>query len=152
MLGSINITDNGNEVRRSVRIKHMKEVSAVYSRRQRMKEHKHYKGVRNALLIKKVNGNMTVKEGISKLGYEATKSIVSEVMQLLDKNVFQGRHANELSLSELKKGVTCRIILKEKTNADGVLEKVKARLVAGGHLQDRAIYDFIPYSSTSEDR
>ena len=32
------------------------------------------------------------------------------------------------------------MFLKEKTNADGVFEKVKARLVAGGHLQDLEIY------------
>ena len=76
--------------------------------------------MRNALLIKKVSGNMTVEEGISKLGYEATKPIVSEMMQLVDKKVFQGRHVNELSLSELKKVITCRMFLKEKTNADGV--------------------------------
>ena len=129
VLGSINITDNGNEVRRSARIRDMNIVSAVYARRQRMKYLKNYKGMRNALLIKKVSGNMTVEEGISKLGYEATKSIVSEMMQLVDKNVFQGRHVNELSLSELKKVITCRMFLKEKTNADGVFEKVKARLV-----------------------
>ena len=54
---------------------------------------------------------MTVEEGISKLGYKATKVI------------------------------TCRMVLKEKTTADCVFEKVKARLVAGGHLQDREIYD-----------
>ena len=62
-------------------------------------------------------------------------------MQLVDKKVFQGRHVNELSLSELKKVNTCRMFLKKTTNADGVFEKVKARLVAGGHLQDREIYD-----------
>ena len=55
--------------------------------------------------------------------------------------MFQGRHISELSLSELKKIITCRMFLKEKTNADGVFEKVKARLVAGGHLQDRERYD-----------
>ena len=31
------------------------------------------------------------------------------------------------------------MFLKEKFTADGVFEKLKARLVAGGHLQDRDI-------------
>ena len=55
------------------------------------------------------------------------------MMQLVDKNVFQGRRVNELSLSELKKVITRRMFLKEKTNANGVFETVKARLVVGGH-------------------
>ena len=57
-LGSISITDNGNEVRRSARIRVMNIVSAIYVRRQRTKYLKHYKGMRNALLIKKVSGNI----------------------------------------------------------------------------------------------
>ena len=53
VLGRISITDNGNEVRRSARIRDMYTVSAVFAIRQRMNDLKHYKGMRNALLIKK---------------------------------------------------------------------------------------------------
>jgi hypothetical protein len=84
---------------------------------------------------------MDCKEAIAKLGYVATKAIVSEISQLVDKDVFQGRHIDDLTLEELKKIITCRMFLKEKVNADGIFEKIKARLVAGGHLQDRDVYD-----------
>ena len=47
---------------------------------------------------------MTVEEGICNFGYETSKSIVSEMMKLVDKN--------ELSLSELKKVITCTMFLK----------------------------------------
>ena len=43
--------------------------------------------------------------------------------------------------------------VKEKYKADGTFEKVKARLVAGGHRQDRRVYEGntnSPTVSTSE--
>ena len=33
------------------------------------------------------------------------------------------------------------MFLKDKYTADGKFDKLKSRLVAGGHLQDRNIYD-----------
>ena len=97
-------------------------------------------------MIKKSSVNSSEEKGISNFKYEATKSTVSERIQLVDKNVFQGRHVNEFSLSELKKVITCRMFLKENTDAVGVFEKVKVRLVAAGeHLQDRGS----PTSSTT---
>jgi len=33
------------------------------------------------------------------------------------------------------------MFLKEKRKPDGCFDKLKARLVAGGHMQDRSIYD-----------
>ena len=68
VLGSINMTNYGIEVRRGARIRDMNAVNAAFAKRQRMKDHKHYKDTRNALLIKRVSGIMTVEEGLSKLG------------------------------------------------------------------------------------
>ena len=39
------------------------------------------------------------------------------------------------------------MFLKEKLNADGSLKKLKARLVAGGHMQDRNLYEESSISS-----
>ena len=46
----------------------------------------------------------------------------------------------DLTEDEYRRAITSRIFLKNKYRADGTLEKFKARLVAGGHLQDRDIY------------
>ena len=48
---------------------------------------------------------------------------------------------NKLSKAELKTIITSSLFLKEKFNPDGTFEKLKARLVAGGHLQNRELYD-----------
>ena len=37
--------------------------------------------------------------------------------------------------------ITSSMFLKDKYTADGKFDKLKSRLVAGGHLQDRNIYD-----------
>ena len=36
--------------------------------------------------------------------------------------------------------IRCSVFIKEKFKPDGVFDKLKARLVAGGHLQDKTIY------------
>ena len=145
--GIINDTIDGVSVRRSARIRdnNLRLVSCARTtknkKRKRMKDYEEYTKVRKVFMAKKASGTMSVKEGINKLGYDAVKAVVLEMTQLVDKDVLEGRNINDLSLSELKKIITCRMFLKEKINADGVFEKVKARLVAGGHLQDREIYN-----------
>ena len=59
------------------------------------------------------------------------------------------------TVDQQKRIVSIKLFLKNKYYADGAFEKVKARLVAGGHLQDRndggsptasgAIYTSTPY-------
>ena len=59
MLGSIRIIYNVNEVRRSARLRDGNIVNAVYAKRNQKAEFKQYKGVRKALLIKKVSWSMS---------------------------------------------------------------------------------------------
>ena len=85
--------------------------------------------------------NMTVKQGIDKLGDKAIASIIKEMSQLvLDKPVWEGVDVDTLPREMLKRIITSHMFLKEKYTASGVFDKVKSRLVAGGHLQDKAIY------------
>ena len=42
------------------------------------------------------------------------------------------------------------MFLKEKNNADGSLERIKARLVAGGHVQDSKVYGGDTSSPTAD--
>ena len=85
--------------------------------------------------------NLTIRQAIKKLGYAAVLSVVKEIMQLNDIGTFAGVHVHELSHKDAMRIITSKTFLKDKYTADGVFEKLKARLVAGGHLQDREIYD-----------
>ena len=49
----------------------------------------------------------------------------------------------ELSRDEVKRIIPCSLFLKEKLFPDGTFDKLKARLVAGGHRQDITLYDNI---------
>ena len=87
------------------------------------------------------NINMTISQGIDKLGYHAIQSIVKEMAQMTDMKVFTGVNIKDLTKNQISKIITSNMFLKEKYNADGTFDKVKSRLVAGGHLQSREIYD-----------
>ena len=50
------------------------------------------------------------------------------------------REKLELTVDQQKRIISSKLFLKNKYYADGEFEKIKARLVAGGHLQDRNIY------------
>ena len=95
---------------------------------------------RYAFLSRKV-GNMTVHQGLEKLGYDAVLSIVRELMSILDFDVWEGVDVSTLSEQELKRIITSSLFLREKYTADGVFDKLKSRLVAGGHLMDHRVYD-----------
>jgi hypothetical protein len=45
--------------------------------------------------------------------------------------------------------ILCKMLLKEKTLADGSFDKIKSRIVAGGQMQDRDIYGSSPTISTT---
>ena len=85
--------------------------------------------------------NMTVNQAIKKLGYTAIYSVVKEMIQLSDLDVLHGVRVEDLTQEQTNRIITSSMFLKEKFTADGVFEKLKARLVAGGHLQDRDIYN-----------
>lgn len=85
--------------------------------------------------------NMTVTEGVQKLGEIAVDSIRKELQQMCDKNVWEAVHLNSLSYDQRKSIITSSMFLKDKCTADGKFDKLKSRLVAEGYLQDRNICD-----------
>ena len=80
---------------------------------------------------------MTIRQGIKNIGLPAVVSVVQEILQLQEKDTFTGVIIKDLSEEQLKRLITSSMFLKEKFSADGNFEKLKARLVAGGHMQDR---------------
>ena len=84
--------------------------------------------------------NLTVKAAIQKHQDAAVSALQSELRQLVDKNVFTPVSPSTLSSDERCNAIPCSVFLKEKFKPDGSFDKLKARLVAGGHRQDRTMY------------
>ena len=87
---------------------------------------------------------MSPKEAIKRLGEKlALPAISQEIKQMLDKVVWEPMHWEELTTEQRKSMISSSMFLKEKFYADGNFEKLKARLVAGGHMQNREMYNDI---------
>ncbi len=73
--------------------------------------------------------------------------IVKEIKSVaIDKAAFAPVNPRTLSALQLKSIITFSLFFKEKFNADGSFEKLKERLVAGGHVQNRVEYDEVNIS------
>jgi Reverse transcriptase (RNA-dependent DNA polymerase) len=85
--------------------------------------------------------NMTIAESISKYGNTAVDSIDKEMRQMCEKRVWEGVMSDSLTPKQVKGIITSSMFGKAKYASDGKFDKFKSRIVAGGHLQDRNIYD-----------
>ena len=86
--------------------------------------------------------NMSIDKAIEKIGDDAIDAVVKEMLMIVDeKQAFESVRIEELSDAERRRVIPSKMFLKEKFRADGTFEKLKARLVAGGHMQSREIYD-----------
>ena len=86
--------------------------------------------------------NMSIKKAVEKWSGKAVSAIQDELNQMIDKEVWTA--VRKSSIPRNKKIIPSFMFLKEKYLANGELERIKARLVAGGHIQD-----LTPYSDTS---
>jgi hypothetical protein len=78
--------------------------------------------------------NISVKKALKSMPNEAIKSIYKEILQMVDKDVFIGMLP---TFKHQQKVIKSFLFLKEKFKADGSFDKLKSRLVAGGHMQER---------------
>ena len=60
---------------------------------------------------------------------------------MVQKQVFIPISLAEIPTGEKSSRIYSSMFLKEKFHPDGGLKKLKARLVAGGNMQDRSLYD-----------
>ena len=81
---------------------------------------------------------LSIREAIKKLGIEAVRSVVKEMLQLHNMGTFTGKLMEELTEEEILSIISSSTFLKDKYTAQGLFEK--ARLVGGGHQQDKTIY------------
>ena len=85
--------------------------------------------------------NLSVVEGIQAHGQQAVESIKSELKSIVDKGTLLPVKLSKRDLITLKgQIISCRMFLREKYDANHNFEKLKSRLVAGGHRQDRSLY------------
>ena len=84
-------------------------------------------------------------------GAEATPVIMAELQQMVDKQVWHGVHLRNLSSAERKRIIRSSMFLKDKYLASGAFDRFKARLVAGGDMQDKTLYNNLssPTASTT---
>ena len=81
--------------------------------------------------------HISVKKALNTFGEKAVSSIMDELDQMLTKEVFYPVDVNELSVQQKKTIIRSSLFLKEKYLSNGEFDKLKARLVAGGHMQLR---------------
>jgi hypothetical protein len=73
-----------------------------------------------------------------KLAAPAQSALEKELLSLHKKGTFHPLHDGEERTGGYKKPIYSHMFLKEKFTPDGVFDKLKGRLVAGGDMQDRA--------------
>jgi hypothetical protein len=78
----------------------------------------------------------SLKTTVRKLGSPAMQSALKELKQMVDKKVWTAVKYSDLSLDQRAAVIRSKMFVKEKK--DGT---IKARLVAGGHMQDKSIYE-----------
>ena len=95
--------------------------------------------------------NISVKEALRTRGEEASRVIVQELKQMLDKVVWVPIAGVKLTATQRSAIIRSSMFLKRKNNPDGTFNKLKARLVAGGDQQNKGLYDDLssPTVSTS---
>ena len=108
-------------------------------------------GHRDGYWREKFNYHMSVKQALKSYGDKAVGSLCKEMLQMHEKGVWQGVHFSSLTDAERRGIIRSRMFLKMKYLSTGEEDKLKARLVAGGNMQDRSIYTAADTSSPTVD-
>jgi Reverse transcriptase (RNA-dependent DNA polymerase) len=97
------------------------------------------------------SANVSVRQALRTRGAEAEAVIMKELTQMDARKVWTAVRVPSLSATERGRIIRSSMFLKMKTHPDGTFDKYKARLVAGGDMQDKKLYDNLssPTVSTS---
>ena len=83
---------------------------------------------------------LSANKALEQFQHEGYDCIKKEIEGILDRQVFVGILRSSLTYNQQKKIIRSSMFVKEKLNSLGEHLKLKARLVAGGHMQDRSVY------------
>jgi hypothetical protein len=94
---------------------------------------------------------LSVNAALREHGEVARTVIESELRQMIEKKVWTPMQLEGMTAAEKKGIIRSSMFIKEKFLSTGEFEKLKARLVAGGDQQDRALYNDLssPTAATS---
>jgi hypothetical protein len=81
------------------------------------------------------------KRALEKYGRKGVTTALEELRQLHDFRTWDAVKISTLSKEQRRRIIQSSLFFKEKFLADGKFDKLKARLVAGGHMQDKSLYD-----------
>jgi hypothetical protein len=93
--------------------------------------------------------HIAMKKALRLYGDVALKEVATELKQMINKKVWSPVHTKDLSKDEFGGIIRSSMFLREKYLSNGIFEKLKARLVAGGDQQDKSIYDDISSPTVS---
>ena len=92
---------------------------------------------------------MSVVSALRKHESESRTAILAELKQLVDKGVWEVLSKSDLSKKQLIAVIRSSMFLKEKFDAAGRFQKLKARFVAGGNTQDKSVYETLSSPTVS---
>ena len=81
------------------------------------------------------------KRALEKYGRKGVTTALEELRQLHEFRTWDAVKISTLSKEQRRRIIQSSLFFKEKFFADGSFDKLKARLVAGGHMQDKSLYD-----------
>ena len=94
-----------------------------------------------------VYSNMTVRQAIDKYGIPARQAVMEELKQLIKLQVLKFHKPDLLDPRTAKGILPSKTFVKVKFDPNGAFDKIKARLVGGGHRQKRYLYSETETSS-----
>ena len=84
--------------------------------------------------------HMSVQEATRRYETLADIAATNEIFEIFNRGVFQYRQKKRIRSDEKRRFIRSFLFYKEKFNRNRTRMRLKARLVAGGHQQDREIY------------
>jgi len=84
--------------------------------------------------------HMSLLKGLRKHKDAGFEAMLKELMTIHETETIAGVDYNKLTPAQKGRTIRSMMFFKEKYKPNGMFDKLKARLVAGGHQQDRSVY------------